>query len=399
MDKWLQNNTIVKLIAVALAVMLWMSVNDTSFRFPRNESTANTIQNVTLEARYDDTRFELVDIPSTVDLTLRGNAFSLNLVSPDRYRAYVDLRELKAGNHTDVPVRLEGIPKNVEVQVKPARVDVVLEEKLQKEMPVEVEVIGTPDSDNELGEPVASPDKVLVRGTKAQLQEVQAVKAVVNVEGAAETIEKTASLQVYGAKGWMDGVEVTPEVVDVSVPIDSPHATVPLKVAIGRYPPAGFAVNRVTTDVAKVTVYGSKGYISALEAYKGPQLDLSKAKNGQPFQMPIPLTSGAVKIEPEQVKIDVDIVKENKKKWTDIPIAIKGLNKNMSATIQGAETVDLTLFGAAKRLGSIKDEDLHAFIDVSQLTPGEYEVPLQLNRPPYIRWAEEGQTTTVRIAR
>lgn len=245
MDKWLQNNTIVKLIAVALAMMLWMSVNDTPFHFLRNERAANTIQNVTLEARYDDTRLELTEIPPTVDLTLRGNTFTLNLISPERYRAYVDLREMRAGKHSGVPVRLEGIPKNVEYQINPARVNVVLEEKLQKEMPVEVEVIGKPDADFELGEPIVTPDKVLVRGTESRLKEVKAVKAVVNTEGATDTIEESVSLQVYGEKGWLDGVEVTPEMVSVSIPVESQHTEVSPNMDSVRYPPTGLVLNRV----------------------------------------------------------------------------------------------------------------------------------------------------------
>ncbi|MDR6227600.1 CdaR family protein [Desmospora profundinema] len=399
MDKWLQNNTVVKLVAVVLAIMLWTSVNDASLRLPRDSNVANTISNVTLEARYDETRFELVEMPSSVNLTLRGSPFSLNLVSPDRYRAYVDLREMTEGKHTDVPVRLEGIPRNVEAQVRPARVDVVLEEKLQKEMPVEVEVIGKPEADYQLGEPVSTPNRVLVRGTEAQLNRVKAVKAVVNVAGAKDTIKETVSIQVYGEKGWMDGVEVTPEVVDVNVPIASPNAVVPLKMDIAEYPPKGYAINEIKTNIDKVTVYGSKRYVSALEVYTGPELDLSEAKSDRTFELPIPVTGGAAKVDPERVKIEVDIVKESKKRFSDVPIAIKGLKQGLEASFQEDETVDLTLLGASDRLDQVDQEDLEAFIDVSNLSAGEHEVPLQLNRPAYLRWDEEGQMITVRITR
>lgn len=399
MDKWLQNNTVVKLIAIALAIMLWTSVNDASFRLPRDSNVTNTISNVTLEARYDETRFELVQIPSSVNLTLRGSPFSLNLISPERYRAYVDLRELGAGKHRDVPVRLEGIPNHVEAQVRPAQVDVVLEEKQQKEMSVEVEVIGKPEADYQVGEPIATPTRVLVRGTESQLGQVTAVKAVVNVAGAEKDVKKTVSLQIYGEDGWLEGMEVNPEVVDVHVPIASPNTTVPLNVEVAAYPPEGYAIQEITTDIDKVTVYGSKAVVSVLDVYTGPQLDLSEAKSDRTFEMPIPLAEGAIKVEPERVKIEVDIVKESEKRISDVPIEIKGLKEGEKASIQGEERINLTLLGANDRLEQVKPEDIEAFIDVSHLPAGEHDVPLQLNQPTYLRWKEEGRTVTVRITR
>jgi YbbR domain-containing protein len=296
-------------------------------------------------------------------------------------------------------VRLEGIPNHVEAQVRPAQVDVVLEEKQQKEMSVEVEVIGKPEADYQVGEPIATPTRVLVRGTESQLGQVTAVKAVVNVAGAEKDVKKTVSLQIYGEDGWLEGMEVNPEVVDVHVPIASPNTTVPLNVEVAAYPPEGYAIKEITTDIDKVTVYGSKAVVSVLDVYTGPQLDLSEAKSDRTFEMPIPLAEGAIKVEPERVKIEVDIVKESEKRISDVPIEIKGLKEGEKASIQGEERINLTLLGANDRLEQVKPEDIEAFIDVSHLPAGEHDVPLQLNQPTYLRWKEEGRTVTVRITR
>ncbi|MFC4075365.1 CdaR family protein [Salinithrix halophila] len=399
MDKWLQNNTVIKLVALALAIMLWMSVNDTSLHFPQDRDDTRMINNVTLEALYDEDRFEVVQVPDSVNFVLRGDAFSLNMVTPGRYKAFVDLRELKAGRHPNVPVKVEGLPRGVDVDVRPSSVDVVMEKKQQKEMAVQVNVIGKPDDQFKMGEPVVKPARVLVRGPESVLDQVKAVKATVNAEGAKETISRSASLQIYGENGLLSGVEVNPELVDVTLPVASPNAIVPLKVDIGKYPPKGYAIENLTVNTDQVTVYGSKNDVEALEYYPGPKLDLSKAKNDRTFELPIPLTEGAVKVEPDKAEIKVDIVKSATKTMKDVPVKIKGKDDGSRASIMGETKLDFPLHGAPSLLKKIKKSGVEAYIDVSNLSNGEHRVPVRLNLPNYIRLEGEEPSVTVSIRR
>ncbi|GGE23444.1 CdaA regulatory protein CdaR [Marinithermofilum abyssi] len=386
MDKWLQNNNMIKLIALCLAVMLWLSVNDATLTLPREREASTTIRNVTLEARYDHDRYDVIKMPQTVDLSLRGDRFAMNMVSPERYKAYVDLTKMGAGVHKNVPVRVEGL-RGVEVEARPAKVDVVMEEKQQKEMPVEVDVIGKPHPDYKVGEPIVQPMKVLIQGSESLLDEVTAVKAVVNVEGAKETISKSVSLQVYGENGLLEEADVKPEVVDVKVPIASPNAVVPLKVDIGKYPPAGYAVQSISPNVDEVTVYGPKAYVLGLDYYLGPKLDLSDANKDRTYELPLPIRGDAVKVEPESVEIAVDIVKGETKKIDDVPIKINGLEEGEQVGfIQPAtQKVDLTLFGAPSLLENVDRGDIEAYIDAGKLSTDVQEVPIQVSLPNYIR--------------
>ncbi|OYD06834.1 CdaR family protein [Paludifilum halophilum] len=398
MDKWLQNNNVIKLVALVLAIMLWFSVNDASLPLPRDREST-TIKNVTLEARYDERRYEIVELPDQVDLYVQGDSFAINRISPDRYEAYVDLRKLGPGSHKGIPVQVDGLPRGLDVDVRPGKVDVVIEKKQQKEMPVDVEVIGTPDEDYKLGEPIAQPGKVLIRGSESLLEQVTAVKAVINAEGAKETIEQSVSLQVYGENGTISEAEVKPEVVDVTLPVASPNTVVPLKAEIDRNPPKGYAVEDVNLDTDEVTVYGSKGYIQELEYYPAPPLDLSKAKSDRTYKLLMPIDDGAVKVEPENVEISVDIVKGEEKELRDVPVQVKGLEQESTAQIASDESIDLTLFGAPSLLKKIGKADAEAYIDVSNLSPGKHKVPVQVNLPTYIRLRGEAPEAEVRISR
>ncbi len=98
----------------------------------------------------------------------------------------------------------------MEAEVRPRTVEVTLESKQSRVMPVEVEVIGNPKPGYKVGKPVAKPERVEVRGIRSDLEKVRRVKAMINTEAATETISRSVSLQVYGEDGEFSGVEVQP---------------------------------------------------------------------------------------------------------------------------------------------------------------------------------------------
>lgn len=388
MEKWFESNTVLKLLALGLAITLWMSVNGKTLPFPTEVESYTTIRNVALEAWFNQDRFELADIPKTVNLNLKGNAYMLDHLNPDEYHAYVDLRHLGPGKHRNVPVKVEGLPSGIEAEVDPAQVDVTLEPKEQKEMPVQVDLVGTPASGYKAGKPIVSPTRVLIRGSASLLDQVTAVKAVVNVDGATETVSKSVTLQVYGEAGPLHQAEILPSsVVDVEVPVSGSNAQMPLNVSIDKYPPQGYAVSQLTMNVDKVTVYSPTEYIKGLEVYPGPKLDLSRTTQDQTFELPIPLTNGVTKVEPNTVRITVKIVPAQVRTLTNVPIEVSGLSEGVKAQVLTPSEGKLyvTVTGAPDLIQNMKPGDIRAYVDASRLPPGIYARPIQIELPPFVR--------------
>ncbi|MGB0088610.1 MAG: CdaR family protein [Planifilum fulgidum] len=387
MDKWFESDTVLKLVALGLAIMLWMTVNEKPFPFTRGEEVQTTIRNVTLEVLYDKERLELTEAPPTVNLRLSGAPSSINRITPDSYRVYIDLRDLGPGKHRGIPVRWSGFPSGVKVESDPKAVSVTLEEKQQIEMPVQVDLVGDLPSGFKAGEPVIKPTKVLVRGSESLLEEVTAVKGVVNVKGSTETVSRSVALQVYGENGPLHKVEVTPSVVEVEVPITAPDKSVPLKVDVAKYPPEGYAIASLTTDVDRVTVYGPEETLNGLEVYPGPSLDLSGVTKDRTFELPIPPVDERLKVEPKTVKISVTIVKAKTKKLEKVPIRVNGLGDGLKAEVVSPKSgkIDLVVVGAPKLLDNIKLQDIRAVVDASNLPPGEHIRPIRVNLPAYVQ--------------
>ena len=402
MDKWFESDTVLKLVALGLAIMLWMTVNEKPFPFARGEEVQTTIRNVTLEVLYDQESLELTDAPSNVNLRLSGDASSINRITPDSYRVYIDLRDRGPGKHRGIPVKWSGFPSGVKVESDPKLVSVTLEAKQQIEVPVQVDLVGDLPSGFKAGEPVIKPTKVLVRGSESLLEEVTAVKGVVNVEGSTETVSRSVALQVYGENGPLHKVEVTPSVVEVEVPVTAPDKSVPLKVDVAKYPPEGYAIAGLRTDTDRVTVYGPEEALDGLEVYPGPALDLSGVTKDRTFELPVPLVDDRLKVEPKTVEITVTIVKAKTKKLEGVPIRVNGLGEGMEADVVAPKSgkIDLVITGAPKLLKNIKLQDVRAVVDASNLPPGVHVRPIRVNLPAYVQLkGDPKQEAKIRIKR
>jgi YbbR domain-containing protein len=387
MNKWLEKEMVLRLISVGLAVMLWFSVTQPSLSSSAEHSFSTRIRNVSVEALYDQDRFELTGSIEKVELTLYGDKTMLERL-PFTYRIFVDARRLGAGTHR-LPVQVEGLPAGVEKRVEPSTVEVTLEEKLSKEMPVKVDVVGDLPDGFKAGDPIV-PRKVLVRGAESKLEQVKSVRAAVYLGESTETIRKQVRLQAYGDKGPLNQVEVIPETVLVEVPIHIPYKEVPLTVEISRNPPPGYAVESLLVRPDLVTVFGPQKYIDDLQLYLGPRIDLSGVTRDRTFMVPVPIHEDAIKVEPKQVEIYVKMVPAETKTVENIPLRITGLSAGRKATILSPSggRLNIKLSGAPKLLEQIGSADMDAIIDVSGLAPGIHEVPIRITLPFLIEQAE-----------
>lgn len=309
MKNWLQNDKIVFLLSITIAIIMWWSISYRSFPFVKEEGYSVKIQDVKVQAMYNEGEYELNQKTDRIDLTLIGNKFILDNLPESSYRVFVNLRGLGPGKHRNVPIQVEGLPINVRKEVYPTTVDVELEKKVEKEVPVQVDLIGTPAEGYQVqSSAILKPDKVTVNGTESMLRKVHLVKAGVNINGATESIEKTIKLEVYGENGPISGVIISPQTVNVIVPIERLSKKVPLNIEIEKGPPRGYRVKKIHLNSDAILVYGPKEFLDQLLIYNGNQIDLSKVTSTTTFHLPIKRQNEAIKIEPDQVRVTVEVV-------------------------------------------------------------------------------------------
>ncbi|MGW9128690.1 CdaR family protein [Paenibacillus chitinolyticus] len=391
MDRWLRNTNVVRVIAVIIGILLWAVVRMEGTTVT-NSTTGGIkelpISNVQITPKYDSDKYYISSIePSRVQVILKGKDSALKRVSTSEYKVVLDLTKAGGKGEYVLPLEAVGFPSSLQVDIVPRNVKVVVEEQEMKEVPVKINVKGTPQPGYKSGDPIAKPSKVHVTVPASKADEVATVQGEISVDKADSAVTKQVKLKVYNKEGRELPYDIRPAVVDVDVPVTSPFKTVPLQIQLTGNLPPGYSIGSVKQNPDKIMVYGAQNVLDGMDFYSGVTLKIDGLKETKEFTLDIPLQKGVTQIEPTKVQVTVEIVSSIKKEYPGIPLKIVGQAEGTEVKFTDPPngSITLTLEGAAPQMEAVKPEDIQAIVDVSNLPPGTHELPITLNLPPYIK--------------
>jgi YbbR domain-containing protein len=179
-----------KVLSVGLAAMLWMVVS--------GEETVERGLRVPLEFQQFPAGLELQEeMPSTVDVRVRGGSGALSRLSPADIVAVLDLHGAKPGRRlfhlTADQVR---VPFGVEVtQLNPASIALVFEATGTRQVPVSPAVEGRPAPGFVVGKVTSDPPVVDVIGPETAVGRVtEAITEPVSVADATQTVHENVTV-------------------------------------------------------------------------------------------------------------------------------------------------------------------------------------------------------------
>jgi len=189
---WLLQHLGLKLLSLVLALVLWMVVS--------GEETVERGLRVPLELQQVPPGLELTgDIPTAVDLRVRGPSSSLGRLTAGDVVAVLDLRSAAEGRRL-FPLTPEQmrVPFGVEVvQVTPAAVALAFEPSATKQVPVAPSVDGRPAPGYVVGAKTADPARVEVVGPESVVKSVaEVLTEPVSVAGARDRVTQTVAIGV-----------------------------------------------------------------------------------------------------------------------------------------------------------------------------------------------------------
>jgi len=167
----LLENWSLKLTAVLLSLILWL--------FVRGEPGPERVVAVPLEVLLPRQMEITNQRPTSVEVTMRGAAFSNMLFSQPLPTCVIDLQDAKEGEHV-ITLTPENVRSSkglgIEVlQVNPVRVTLVLEQTISREVPVTVPVRGEPPKGFELYEKIPKPANITITGPRSRVNSVREV--------------------------------------------------------------------------------------------------------------------------------------------------------------------------------------------------------------------------------
>ena len=373
----LASNVTLAAVSVLLALVIWFLVTDSELE--------------TVEERLGfGLAVEAVNTPNglapanrlpTASITIAGSESSVQAVIADDFVATVDLAGLEAGSH-NVPVRVRSLADEVRVRsVTPESVEVILEPVEQRSLPVTVVHANLPPLGFEVGEPELSAITVMVSGIRQLVDLVDVVVAAVDLAGATVGIEATAILQARTATGAaVSGVQIAPATVDVRVPVEQVtfRSSVAVEPQLTGRPRTGFRVAGVGVEPINVVVVGTLHALGGVETVT--TVPISVAAREVDFRTDVELVLPAGLALETETTVSVRVVIEPIRTETAflLPVEVVGLDEGLVVGVRPL-LVTVTLEGPSLAIAEIVEERGNAIVDLTDLTPGLYPLPVEFN--------------------
>ena len=265
----LRYNWGIALLSLGLAISLWVFVTnrndpDVTGRVP------GTVPIEAVNVPREQAVFSLSQ--SFVSVRVRAPENVFNGLTPEDFRAVIDLSAAAARTVT-VDVRVESNEPRVQVvEVSPAQVQVELENVTLLAVPVRAHLVGTPPRGFEVGKVTVQPEEVVVTGPQSLVQRVEAAEADVNLTGLPTTFQQTLLLQPRDARGGkIEGVTLGPDSASVRVEVIQQEFSAVFVVLpeVSGTPANGFSVTGIQVDPVIVVVSGKADVFQSLDPSRG----------------------------------------------------------------------------------------------------------------------------------
>jgi len=199
-NDWLHSlisNPLLKVFSVALAIALSLLVREDRIK-------EITVEVPLIMADLGDDKVFTGELRPSVRVRMRGRSSSILRVierNPSDYQYTVDLRGYELGDtyvfEEERVSRLIGVPGVSVVAIEPPALSADVEPRLEKEVPVELEAIGSPDPEFEVdvSQIRYKPKRIKLYGPPSQLMEVDSMRIAMDLTGLSKDVIRDVRLK------------------------------------------------------------------------------------------------------------------------------------------------------------------------------------------------------------
>lgn len=370
------------------------------------ETEAIVLSNQPVVAEYNEEAYVVEGIPETADIVLMGRKSDLYLAEQlGDHKLSLDLTGLSAGTHK-VNIKYNNPIKSLDYKVDPSRVTIVIYPKVSASRTVTTDILNK----DKLGSTLVissiklDRDEVIIKSYKEKLEKVASVKALVDVNALNANSAGTYTLEnvkliAYDEKGTeIKDIEIVPGTITATVEISSPSKTVPVKVVPVGDVASGSAISSITSNVNNITLYGEEDVLKDISEIE-VEIDVNGLSKDKTFQETIVKPTGVRSMSDTAITIKVKMEGETSKEFKDIPIVFEHLDTNKYKPLakNASDTkVDVVVKGVKSVLDKLDSKDIKAYVDLSDLEPGTYEVPVMVTGSD-LKLSYSSRTTKIEV--
>ena len=370
------------LLALVLAFFIWMSASETQDPI-RTRFLEVPLQYVGLPA---DTTLVDVDARQTVQIRLEGPDTILQEITPDDFVATADLSQVPSGERVSVEINVTTTTPGAEISfITPEQVDVMLEQQVTRDIPVELDIRGAVARGHTQGEPLVEPPSIRVSGPESQVNQLNFALVTIFLNSTVETLIETSSPIFYDQAGRVSSVSVldlSHDDVTVTVPVEESAGFADKLVTVvwTGEPAPGYRLLSVTADPPSVLVEGRPAQVNLLASVTTEPIDIDGLTESFQQAAVLALPTG-ISVDPEQtvtVNIEIEPILTTSS-YNRVPDP-RGLRSGYEAIIE-PEQVRVVLFGPLPVLDALSEDDVRVILDLFGLEPGRYSIVPDVDIP------------------
>ncbi|MCL5676442.1 MAG: CdaR family protein [Firmicutes bacterium] len=393
MDRWLERDLTLKMVALVLSVFLWLYVSTDQSQ--QSRKTFDAVRPAVTNLPASLTLLDPEALPA-VRVTVEGSALAVGKVRSSDIHATLSLKDAKPGLQ---PTAVEvAVPEGVRLaDVYPQFISVQVEPRKTARVPVQIKQVGDLGADFQVLGLTPADTSVAVEGPASRVDQVSYVFGPVSLSGATPerqdpgdfSLSRTASLGALDKGGQqVPGVTITPSALPVTVAVRRlpPGIDVQVEARVTGQPAPGYRVGEITLNPKTVKVRAtSLESLRAVGSVLTQPLDIKGASAGITREVGLQMPAGGEILQPQTVTITVRIEADTVSKGFDqLPVQVRNLGQGLSAAVTPA-AVSATVEGPRQVMANLQASDIVLFVNAQGLGAGDYQLPVQVAVPQGIR--------------
>ncbi|HCJ11078.1 MAG TPA: hypothetical protein DHW14_07935 [Clostridiales bacterium] len=379
MERLLEKDVVLKVVAVLLAVFLW--VQATAELNPVEQFTFDGI-GVVPESVPEGLVVMGNPRPAKVNIAVRCRTRVREKLTSSDFAALVSLEGGHAGTY-DYPVEVSA-PEGVElVEISPTTVSVTLEEVATAEVPVRVELAGTCPEGYAAGEVSVVPAVVTARGPVTAVSRVVRAVAHYDLSSATGDVSQVLTVIPVDAGGSrVPQVGLVPSEVTMSLPVFTlpPPESLDIDPTLVGSPAEGYAVLRVRCVPDRASVRPRPGEVVAVDRLHTEPVDISGRTADVTATVKVVVPPEAASVTPGEVDVTVEIGPA--RALSGLPVAVRNVAQGLEAEVR-PQTVSLVITGPRNLLDRLGAGDVSAWVDASGRGSGTYSALVEVDLPAW----------------
>ena len=374
-----------KIVSIVCAMFLWSYIISVDSSITSIKTLANveiSTSGLTILQSRDLALLTDVSALDPVHVRVEASQSYYSRVTNDTVRAELDLSQVtKAGVQQ---VDLVGVTAYGKVvQVTPSSVEVTIESRGSRYVPVNVEFTGDVKSNLWYNITRTNPAQVLVSGPSSLLQSVASARVQIDVTGQTASYDRSAPLTLLDEQGNEIGSALTASPSFIMMSIDVyPKAQLSVNhnvdtATVGTLP-EGYEITGVDVQPETVTVAGEQSLLDELDELSFVPISV----DGRTSSFTAISTINALRdmryISSEQVTVTVYIAESTlTDSFQSLPISVRGKAAERTVTLS-VDKADVRLSGPYSLVNKLEEGDVNVYVDVTGLEKGQYELPVSV---------------------